>query len=289
MAFTDGHNNAEHDVYEVRLDITHSGYSGPDKVTGVVAALTSSGVQITWNAEKSETGILNYQVFRAPHGAGYPLSVLQATIAPTGASTYTWTDTAVHDSSFNYWVIASNPTGFSPPSDLAALTSASSAVYSTGVNVEALKPTEVGADATANHTSATSGAFPSADTLSVDGASITVGTLTLQSSGTHDVFMFWIVPIYAGGTANVAVNVDGTGNYGHGGAASGDMIIGAVSSLATGTHTMNIVAQGEIGTTVTFSSGQSYATLLQISGSTGGFNIAPMSLGGHVLVRPAFV
>jgi hypothetical protein len=151
MACVHAHDDIQMDVYEISLSITQTANAGPGAVTGVTASLVSGNVQISWNAlvPLTRTDILNYQVYRALHGAGYLNSHLEATITPTGASTYSWTDTQAHDGSWDYWVICQNTTGYSPASITVALQSATSMLYVSGATLESLKPAQAGADVTA--------------------------------------------------------------------------------------------------------------------------------------------
>lgn len=154
MAFLDSHDDIRQDVFDISLSVTQTTNPGPQQVTGVVASLNNGNVEITWNGEVplSRTDILNYQVYRASHGAGYVNSHLQTTITPAPPqATYSWTDPEAHDGSWDYWVIAENSTGYSPSSDVATLFSAGSTLYSNGMTVDSLKPNEAGADNTANH------------------------------------------------------------------------------------------------------------------------------------------
>lgn len=129
MAFSDSHDDVQHLVYEIRLELTTEYVNGPDPVNGVVASLVSGNVNIVFNAltPLTRTDIVSYQIFRALHGAGYTTSHLVDTITPTGASTYSWVDTTVHDGSCDYWVLAENPNGYSIPSQASE----------TGINVAA--------------------------------------------------------------------------------------------------------------------------------------------------------
>ncbi len=90
-----------------------------------------------------------------------PLSHLQKTVTPTGAATYSWTDTEAHDGSFDHWVIAENNTGYSPASDVATLFNGSSLLYTNGKTAQDLMPAQAGADVTGSNTAA--------DTVNVNG------------------------------------------------------------------------------------------------------------------------
>jgi hypothetical protein len=150
MACSHSHDDLAHNVYEVSLDVTVSSYAGPETVTGVKASLVSNNVVISWNGlvPLTRSDLLGYEVYRSNHGAGYTLSHKQATITPTGASSYSWTDTQAHDGSFDYWVIAHSNAGYSPASSVATIYSGGSVLYSTGVTAEDLRPAEGGAEKT---------------------------------------------------------------------------------------------------------------------------------------------
>jgi hypothetical protein len=153
MAFLDSHDDIQHDVYEIRLNITSTSVPGPQQVSGVTAALVSGDVQLTWNAltPLSRTDITGYSVYRALHGAGYASAHLQTTITPDPpAPSYSWSDPEAHDGSWDYWVIAENSAGYSPQSTPPAfLQGATSVLYTAGGTVDSLKPAQANADVTA--------------------------------------------------------------------------------------------------------------------------------------------
>jgi hypothetical protein len=147
---------------------------------------------------------------------------------------------------------------------------------------------EAGADQTSNHLAFATGSFPSAIVQLQQGVPTTILTATLNIASPDDVFALWLwigSPSYTA-TDSVTVEVDGAGSYGHGHAPNG-MIIGAISGLSAGSHTLSVSY-----TTSSSVSGNSmeanvcYAMVQQVSSSSGGFNVAPT--GGRIVPRPAF-
>ena len=186
MANGHGHDDIAHNIYEIVLAVTTSAYAGPEKVTGVTAKLVSNNVQISWNGltPLSRSDLVSYQVYRSPHGGGYTLAHLQTTITPIGAATYTWTDVATHDGSFDYWVTAQNHTGYGPASDVATLFNGGSLLYSNGKTAEDLRPAAFGADVTSANTSANTAAVGSRSAGDVSGT-INLGGGIALGYGTH--------------------------------------------------------------------------------------------------------
>jgi hypothetical protein len=187
MACVHSHDDIQMDVYEISLSITQTSNAGPSAVTGVTASLVGGDVQIGWNGlvPLTRTDIINYQVYRALHGAGYLNSHLQTTVTPVvGQASYSWTDVEAHDGSWDYWVICQNSTGYSPASIVVTLQSATSVLYVSGATLESLQPAQAGADVTSQNTSNDTANVNGVPSATVAANATTAATAVTQQNST---------------------------------------------------------------------------------------------------------
>jgi hypothetical protein len=150
MAMLHSHDDGGQEICELNVEATITSAAGPQNVSGVTATLVGGNVQISWPGllPLTRTDIIDYEVYRTISGGGYLNSHLHATRTCTGASSYSWTDPEGHDGTWEYYVVAKGQGGYSAPSGVVKIHSATAMIYSDGQVVSALQPAESNAERT---------------------------------------------------------------------------------------------------------------------------------------------
>lgn len=82
----------------------------PAQILGATAAELTTGVQISWPASP-ESNVTQFSVYRGPRGQGFAAASSIGTVAVTGASGYSFLDTAGLTGIFEWFVFATNLAG----------------------------------------------------------------------------------------------------------------------------------------------------------------------------------
>lgn len=88
----------------------------PAKIMPGAAFSISTGTQVDWDAG-AEADVTQFQVYRAPIGAGFGAASNIGTVVATGATSYSYLDTGGAGGRYEYYIVAQNGVGNSAPSD----------------------------------------------------------------------------------------------------------------------------------------------------------------------------